>query len=114
MRHSAATLEKATGIPATLLSARSLWPGGATALLCARVDPDAIQLLGRWKSDAMLRYLRVQATLTSNNFAQSMLTHGNYTFAPGINQHVQPLPREVPPSVAAILAHEELYLDEEA
>ena len=114
LQHAAAAVEDVTGIPPEAISARSLRPGGATALLCANVDPDSIQLLGRWKSDAMLRYLRVQATLTSNNFAQSMLTHGNYTFAPGINQHVQPLPREVPPSVAAILAHEELYLDEEA
>jgi hypothetical protein len=31
------------------------------ALLCANIDPSSIQLLGRWKSDTMIRYLRVFA-----------------------------------------------------
>ena len=35
-------------------SARSLRAGGATALLCAGVDPIITQLVGRWKSDGRL------------------------------------------------------------
>ena len=64
-----------------LYTTRGLRPGGATALLCAGVDPDLIQLLGRWLSDAMFRYLRVQAA--TKRLSQLMLEHGTYTFAPG-------------------------------
>ncbi len=43
------------------VSARSLRAARATALLLARVDTDVIRLIGRWRSDKMLRYLHVQA-----------------------------------------------------
>jgi hypothetical protein len=38
------------GIKPDKLEARSLRAGGATALHCATVDPNSIQLFGRWKS----------------------------------------------------------------
>ena len=112
LRHSAKLLETATGIDAALISARSLRPGGATALLCANVDKDAIQLLGRWKSDAMLRYLRIQAATHSQHYSQRMLDHGSYTFAPQafLNQNLW-LPNEAPEAVVAaaeVLEHIEL------
>ena len=110
LRHAAAFVQDKTGIDPVLLSARSLRPGGATALLCAGVDKDAIQLLGRWKSDAMLRYLRIQAYAVSANFAQRMLDHGGYTFAPGTykEQTELPLPVETPADFIDVLHHTEL------
>ena len=39
------------------VSARSLWDAGTMALLCYVVDTDIISLVGRWRSDEMLRYL---------------------------------------------------------
>ena len=81
---SAGALRSQTGIDLALLSGRSLHPCGATALLCARVNSDSIKLLGRWKSDAMFRYLRIQALAYSVNLAQQMLNHGAYTFSPGV------------------------------
>lgn len=36
------------------------------ALLCAGVDSDRLQLIGRWRSDEMFRYLNVQAQLIMN------------------------------------------------
>ena len=108
LRHAAGLVRPTTGIEPALLSARSLRPGGATALLCAGVDGNAVQLLGRWKSDAMLRYLRIQAATVANNFAQLMLDHGSYTFAPQVFSAAG-LPNETPPDVAALLSHEELY-----
>ena len=110
LRHSANATEQQTGITSKLLSARSLRPGGATALLCAGVDSNAIQLLGRWKSDAMLRYLRIQATSHAQNYAQRMLDHGSYTFHPQTYQDAG-LPNEAPPAVAEIMAHDELFHD---
>ena len=42
------------GFLPTDVKAFSLTPGGAMALLCADVDTENIQLLGRWRSNAML------------------------------------------------------------
>jgi hypothetical protein len=108
LRHAAKSIEDDTGVPFHLVSARSLRPGGATALLCAGIDKDAVQLLGRWKSDAMLRYLRIQAASIAHNYAQQMLDHGSYTFVPAAFQQ-DGLPQQAPPAVAALLAHDELY-----
>ena len=113
LRHSANRLQASTGIDPKLISARSLRPGGATALLCANIDRDAIMLLGRWKSDAMLRYLRIQAL--SPGFSQKMLDHGAYTFHPQAFRDGD-LPNEAPPAVAAAAAaldHAELYDDDD-
>ena len=110
LRHAARDIHAITGIHPNKVSARSLRPGGATALLCANVDSDAIMLLGRWKSDAMFRYLRIQATVHSQEFSQRMLDHGAYTFVPA-NFESGGLPQEAPPPVAALLAHTELYDD---
>jgi hypothetical protein len=111
LRHAATAIQRSTGIDPRLLSARSLRPGGATALLCAGVEPDVIQLLGRWQSDAMLRYLRVAAHAHSANLAQRMLTAGSYTFAPNTYtaEHHQPVPVQAPAAFLAAIAREALY-----
>jgi hypothetical protein len=50
------------------------------ALKCANVNSDTIKLLGRWRSDEMLRYLHVQAEPLTRDFAAHMVRHGNYAF----------------------------------
>ena len=65
------------------VSARSLRAGGANALLLARVDPDIISLIGRWRSDEMLRYLHVQAAPLMADYSKRMLAHGTYNLLPG-------------------------------
>lgn len=64
------------------VSARSLRAAGATALLLARVDTDVIRLIGRWRSDEMLRYLHVQAYPLMRNYSRLMLDAGDYTLIP--------------------------------
>jgi len=109
LRHAAKHIEATTGIDHMLLSARSLRPGGATALLCAHVDKDAIQLMGRWKSDAMLRYLRIQALVHTEKFGQRMLDHGSYTYAQNVyTDDPDPIPQQAPPQFQALLDHEEI------
>ena len=103
LRAAASLVEHETNIPAKLITVRSLRPGGATALLCAGVDSDTIKLLGRWKSDAMFRYLRVQADAQGKHHSQLMLDNGSFTFSPGACAAAG-LPREAPPGSAAILA----------
>ena len=56
----------------------------------------------------MLRYLRIQAATVANNFAQLMLDHGTYTFAPQVFDNAG-LPEQAPANIAALLAHDELY-----
>ena len=106
LRHAASSIQHVTGIDPQLISARSLRPGGATALLCADAGADAIMLLGRWKSDAMFRYLRVQAA--TSKFSQLMLNHGACTFAPSACA-ARGLPLQAPAAAAALLAHDELH-----
>jgi hypothetical protein len=80
LRGAATKIQHLTGIPPDKISARSLRPGGATALLCAGHLPTNIALIGRWRSEAMLRYLRAQATPAAASFAQQMVDCGDYTY----------------------------------
>jgi hypothetical protein len=82
LRTSATSLPH-LGLSPMELTARSLRAGGAMALLCGRVDTDVIKLVGRWRSDAMFRYLHAQAIPLIQNLASLMLRHGAYTLAPG-------------------------------
>ena len=63
------------------VSARSLHAAGAMDLLVSKVDPNIIQILGRWRSDEMLRYLHLTAEPFMKKFAKKIL-HANYTLAP--------------------------------
>jgi len=64
------------------VSARSLRASGAMALLCKQVDTDLIRLMGRWRSDEMLRYLHLQAQPVMHSFAEKMLQGGDYSLLP--------------------------------
>jgi len=75
------------GLTPTDVSVRSLRASGAMALLCANVDTDRIRLLGRWRSDEMLRYLHVQAVPVVAPIASAMLRNGHFTLLPN-----QPFP----------------------
>ena len=48
------------------------------ALFCSGVDHDIISLIGRWRSNKMMRYLHVQAEPIMMNFSKLMISHGNY------------------------------------
>ena len=51
------------------------------ALLVAGVDPDIIQILGRWRSNKMFRYLHLSGEPIVKDFASRML-RADYTLAP--------------------------------
>ena len=48
------------------------------ALLCGHVDANIIQLVGRWRSDEMLRYLHLQAYPLMMHLAPSMVRGGQF------------------------------------
>ena len=64
------------------VSARYLRAAGANALLCGGVDTDVIRLLGRWRSDEMLKYLHTSAEPLMRDYARQMLTGGAFTLIP--------------------------------
>jgi hypothetical protein len=79
LRSAVATFDPNTlGFNPTDVSARSLRAAGAMALLCAHVDTDIIRLVGRWRSDEMLRYLHVQAEPVMRDFSKRMLADGDF------------------------------------
>ena len=90
LRRSAALLHNTLGINPSDVSARSLRAGGAMALLNANVDPTVIKLIGRWRSDEMLRYLHLQAYPQMRTYAPAMAA--NHTIMPQIlRQRFNPL-----------------------
>ena len=82
LRNAVRYLGPSLGFLASDVSARCLRASGANALLCAQVDTDVIRLLGRWRSDEMLRYLHLQAAPIMNKFSRRMLSGGTYTLVP--------------------------------
>ena len=64
------------------VSARCLRAAGANALLIANVDTDIIRMIGRWKSDVMLRYLHLQAEPIMREYSRKMLMGGSFTMLP--------------------------------
>jgi hypothetical protein len=71
-----------TGIPTSDISARSLRAEGAMAMLVRSIDLNNIRMLGRWHSDAMMRYLHIQAQPIIGNYSSLMFNNGAYTFQP--------------------------------
>jgi hypothetical protein len=61
---------------------RSLRADGAMALMCGHIDHSIIHMLGRWHSDAMLRYLHLQAKPLMRQFVVAMFNHGSHSFRP--------------------------------
>ena len=103
LRHTAGALRDQLGIDPFTLSSKSLRPGGATALLCSGALVTDIQLMGRWHSDSVFRYLRAQSLATGKQYAESMLQHGRYKFVAGTPADDLNLPQEVPADVLATL-----------
>ncbi len=86
LRDAVTFLGPSLGFLPSDVTARCLRAAGANALLCSNVDTDIIRLLGRWKSDEMLRYLHLQAAPLMSDFSRRMLAGGNFTLI--LNQTV--------------------------
>ena len=82
LKHAVAFLGPSLGFLPADVSARSLRAAGANALLCGGVDTDVIRLLGRWRSDEMLRYLHTSAEPLMRDYARQMLSGGVFTLIP--------------------------------
>jgi hypothetical protein len=82
LRHAMRLNFHRTSIKAADISAHSLRAGGTMAMFFGKIDINNIHFMGRWRSDAMMRYLHVQAHPIMGRFAEVMYNNGAYTFQP--------------------------------
>ena len=113
LKLAAAACFHETGIPPKKVEVRSLRAGGATALLAAGVAPDRIEMMGRWRSDAMRIYLRMGAYTITREYAQLMLDSGACSFAiPNAADHGDNPPPLLPEALPDSLTDlEVVYID---
>ena len=84
LRSAALTIPGHAGVDPTNIAARSLRSSGAMALLLGGIDPDRIRILGRWRSDAMFRYLYSHALPLIEDNSRIMFRGGHYSL---VTQH---------------------------
>jgi hypothetical protein len=82
LRHAMTINYYCTGIHTSEISARSLQAWGANAILCWKIDVQNIRMMGRWRSDAMMQYLQIQAALVLKKYAAKICNEDTYTFQP--------------------------------
>ena len=63
------------GMDVGLVGTHSIRISGATALLLAGVAPEAVQIIGRWASNAFIGYTRYQAELMKGVAMRMVATH---------------------------------------
>mmetsp|Transcript_4318 Transcript_4318/g.4892 ORF Transcript_4318/g.4892 Transcript_4318/m.4892 type:complete len:178 (-) Transcript_4318:283-816(-) len=92
------------GFTADHVSARSLRSAGAMALFNMKVDALTIRLIGRWRSDEMLRYLSTQCEPVMRGLSRKMIQAANeYTLIPGTLSHPFSPPSLLPPNPSSCL-----------
>ena len=65
--------EERLGFKAESIGTHSLRSGAATAMFIAGVPAETIQLIGRWKSQTFLRYIRTQVQELTQGVASGMI-----------------------------------------
>ena len=79
LRAACTTIDSAVlGFEPHEIGTHSLCSGAAMEMYLAGVPVYTIMLLGRWSSDAFLRYIRKQVEQFSRDVAQKMLTHRSF------------------------------------
>ena len=78
LRAPALSIPGYAGVQPDNIATRSLRSSGAMALLLGGIDPDRIRILGRWRSDAMYRYLHSHALPLIRDNSRLMFRGGHY------------------------------------
>jgi hypothetical protein len=102
LRAGVKSLGTKLNITAREISARALRAGGCMALFRANLSRTNLQLMGRWRSWAMLEHLHRAGTDTCT-FATKMLQFGSFKLH---NHTPYPLPEDVIPILAPFLQAE--------
>ena len=89
LRAACATIGSARlGFEPEEIGTHSLRSGAAMEMYLAAIPVYTIMLIGRWSSDAFLRYIRKQVEQFSKDVAQKMLTHRSFRTIPNITPRV--------------------------
>jgi hypothetical protein len=70
--------EPRLGFPISKVGTHSIRAGAATAMFLAGVPAETIQLIGRWRSQTFLRYIRIQVQQLTRGVAENMTTNPNF------------------------------------
>jgi hypothetical protein len=73
---------EALGLELGDLGTHSLRSGAAMAMYLDEVPVYTIMMIGRWSSDAFLKYIRKQVELFSSNVSQRMIKHRFFRHIP--------------------------------
>jgi hypothetical protein len=75
------------------------------AMKLAGAEDSTIRLIGRWKSDSFLKYIRKQVLQFSSNISRQMLEQEHFTHIPNFDKNsspsklrMAPLPQKPKPS----------------
>ena len=83
LRGAAASIGKDTlGFDPTEVGTHSIRSGSAMGMYLAEVPVYTIMLIGRWSSNAFLRYIRKQVEQFSHNVSRRMIQHQHFTHVP--------------------------------
>ena len=74
--------DPAIGFTKADISVSSLCAGQSIALLMAWVESNNIRLVGRWRSDMMIRYLYTTSKSFTEGLSVKIFQHGTYMFIP--------------------------------
>jgi hypothetical protein len=85
--------EHRLGITKDQIGTHSIRSGAAMAMYLGECAVFTIMLIGRWLSDAFLRYIRKQVMEFSQNVAKKMITYQNFRHIPDIHRRI---PRDDP------------------
>jgi hypothetical protein len=76
------TVDASYGLPAMDIGLHSMRSSAAMAMYLNAIPVFTIMLLGRWSSDAFLRYIRKQVIEFSNDVARKMIKNSSYHHVP--------------------------------
>jgi len=72
------------------IGTHSIRSGAAMAMVLGDVPVYTIMMLGRWSSDAFLRYIRKQVEQFSHNVSKRMILHRSFRHIPEIDPRISP------------------------
>jgi hypothetical protein len=70
--------EDKLGFPIAKIGTHSIRAGAATAMFLAGVPAETIQLIGRWRSQTFLRYIRIQVQQLTRGVAKDMTANPEF------------------------------------
>ena len=99
LRRSVASMDTTKlGFKANEIGTHSLRSGGAMAMKLSGAEDSTIRLIGRWKSDSFLKYIRKQVLQFSSNISRRMLDQEHFTHIPNFDKNSSPSKLRMAPS----------------